>query len=98
VASFQRTVVETLVDTTLRACRHEGVRTVLLAGGVACNTRLRRAFHDAADEHGLTVHAPSPQYTTDNAAMIGAAGFLHLERGDLAPLDVNVDANWKLGT
>jgi N6-L-threonylcarbamoyladenine synthase len=97
VASFQRTVVETLVDTTLRACRREGVTTVLLAGGVACNRRLRRAFLEAAATQGLEVFAPSPQYTTDNAAMIGAAAFLHYERGDLAPLDVNADANWKLG-
>ena len=97
VASFQSTVVGTLLDTTLRACRREGVTTVLLAGGVACNRRLRRAFDDAAAEHGLAVFMPSPQYTTDNAAMIGEAGFLHYERNDFAPLDVNVDPNWKLG-
>jgi len=97
VASFQRTVVETLVDTTLKACRREGVGTVLLAGGVACNRRLRRAFDDAAARHGLTVFMPSPQYGTDNAAMIGAAAFLKYERGAFAPLDLNADPNWKLG-
>ncbi len=97
VASFQRTVVETLLDTTLRACRREGVTTVLLAGGVACNRRLRRAFDDAAVERGLSVFMPSPRYTTDNAAMIAAAAFLHYERGDFAALDVNADASWKLG-
>jgi tRNA N6-adenosine threonylcarbamoyltransferase len=97
VASFQRTVVETLLDTTLKACRREGVTTVLLAGGVACNRRLRRAFDDAAALHGLGVFMPSPRYTTDNAAMIGAAAFLHYERGDFASLDVNADPNWKLG-
>jgi N6-L-threonylcarbamoyladenine synthase len=73
------------------------VTTVLLAGGVACNRRLRRAFDDAAAHHGLAVFMPSPRYTTDNAAMIGAAAFLHFERGDFAPLDVNADPNWKLG-
>ena len=97
VASFQRTVVETLVDTTLRACRREGVTTVLLSGGVACNRRLRRAFVEAAAENGLRVFMPSPRYTTDNAAMIAAAGFIHFEHGDFAPLDVNADPNWKLG-
>jgi N6-L-threonylcarbamoyladenine synthase len=97
VASFQRTVVTTLLDTTLRACRREMVTTVLLAGGVACNRKLRRAFHDAADVHGLAVFMPSPKYTTDNAAMIAAAAFLHYERGDFAPLNVNADPNWKLG-
>lgn len=97
VASFQLTIVATLIDTTLRACRREGVTTVLLAGGVACNRRLRRAFQDAASEHGLAVFMPSPRYTTDNAAMIGAAAFLHYERGDFAPLNVNADPGWRLG-
>jgi N6-L-threonylcarbamoyladenine synthase len=97
VASFQRTVVESLVDTTLRACRREGVKTVLVSGGVACNRRLRRAFSEAAAVHGLEVFLPSPRFTTDNAAMIAAAGFLHFERGDFASLDVNADPNWKLG-
>jgi N6-L-threonylcarbamoyladenine synthase len=97
VASFQRTVVETLVATTLKACRREGVSTVLLAGGVACNRRLRAAFDEAAAEHGLSVFMPSRSYTTDNAAMIGAAAFLHYEREDFAPLDLNADANLKLG-
>ena len=97
VASFQRTVVETLVDTTLLACRREGVSTVLVSGGVACNRRLRRAFVEAAAVNGLAVFIPSPRFTTDNAAMIAAAGFLHFERGDFAPLDVNADPNWKLG-
>ncbi len=97
VASFQRTVVDTLVDTTLRACRREGVSTVLVAGGVANNRRLRRAFEEAAAAAGLRVFMPSPRYTTDNAAMIAAASFLQFERGAFAPLDVNADANLKLG-
>ena len=97
VASFQRTVVETLVETTLRACRRERTTTVLVAGGVACNRRLRRAFEEAAAAEGLRVYVPSPRYSTDNAAMIGAAAFLWYERGDFAPLDVNADASWKLG-
>jgi N6-L-threonylcarbamoyladenine synthase len=98
VASFQRTVVETLVDTTVRACRREGVRTVLVAGGVACNRRLRAAFEEAAGTHGLEVFVPSPRYATDNAAMIGAAAFLQFERGRSAPLDLNADASLKLGS
>jgi len=96
VASFQKSVVAALVDTTLRACRQEAVRTVLVTGGVACNQRLRRAFADAAREHGLTVHLPSPKYTTDNAAMIAAAAFLQYERGRFAPIDTNADPNLRL--
>jgi len=97
VASFQKAVVDALVERTLRACRQESVQTVLVTGGVACNSRLRAAFAEVAEREGLRVCFPSPRYTTDNAAMIAAAGFLHLERGRLAPLDLNADANLKLG-
>jgi len=96
VASFQKAVVDALVERTLEACRREGVRDVLVTGGVACNTRLRQAFGEAATLHGLRVCFPSPPYTTDNAAMIAAAGFLHLERGRLASLDLGADANLTL--
>jgi len=93
VASFQKAAVDALVSTTLTAARQEGVRTLLVTGGVACNRRLRRAFRETAAEHDLDFYVPSPQYTTDNAAMIAAAGFLHLERGDHADLRLNADPN-----
>jgi N6-L-threonylcarbamoyladenine synthase len=96
VASFQRAVVDVLVERTLRASRDHGVRTVLVAGGVACNGRLREAFAAAGSREGLAVHFPEPRYTTDNAAMIAAAGFLHLERRRFAGLDLNADANLDL--
>jgi N6-L-threonylcarbamoyladenine synthase len=96
VASFQRAVVDALVETTVLACRREAVRTVLVAGGVACNRRLRAAFEDAASRWGLSVFLPSPKYTTDNAAMIAGAGFLHLERGERAGLGLNADPNLRL--
>ena len=96
VASFQRAVVEALVRRTVRACEREAVRTVLVTGGVACNGRLRRAFEKAAGEHGLEVCFPSPRFTTDNAAMIAAAGFLHLESRRFAGPDLTAHANLKL--
>jgi N6-L-threonylcarbamoyladenine synthase len=96
LASFQRAVVEVLVDRTLRACRRDSVRNVLVTGGVACNSRLRRAFEAAATDAGLALYVPSPVYTTDNAAMIAAAGFLHLERGQLAPPDLSAHPGLKL--
>ena len=96
VASFQKAVVDVLVARTVRACRRESVSTVLVTGGVACNNRLRRAFDEAAERETLDVYFPSPCYTTDNAAMIAAAGFLHLERGQIAPLDITAVANLKL--
>ena len=96
VASFQKAAVDQLVGRTVRACRREGVKELIVAGGVACNSRLRRAFRDIAEREGLRVHVPAPCYTTDNAAMIAAAGFLHLERGERAGWDLNADPNLSL--
>jgi len=96
VASFQRAVIAALVDRTLAVCRAEGVRTVLVVGGVACNGKLRETFEEVARRERLRVYIPSPQYTTDNAAMIAAAGFLHLERGRLAGLDLNASSSLPL--
>jgi N6-L-threonylcarbamoyladenine synthase len=96
VASFQRAVVDVLVDRVLSVCRREAVRNVLVTGGVACNGRLRRAFAEAAERHDLTVYFPSPPYTTDNAAMIAAAGFLHLDRRRFAPPDTRALATLPL--
>jgi N6-L-threonylcarbamoyladenine synthase len=96
VASFQRAVVDVLIGRTLEVCRREGVRSALITGGVACNGRLRRGFRERAKRDGLAVYFPSPEYTTDNAAMIAAAGFLHLDRGHHAPLSLGANANLKL--
>ena len=96
-ASFQRAVVRVLVKRTVEACRREGIRTLLVTGGVACNERLRGAFREVATGEGLDLYLPSPRFTTDNAAMIAAAGFLHLERGRIAGLDVNAEPALRLG-
>jgi N6-L-threonylcarbamoyladenine synthase len=96
VASFQRAVVRVLVKRTLAVCEREGVKTVLVTGGVACNGRLRQEFAAATEPLGLKLFVPSPRYTTDNAAMIAAAGFLHLERGDRAPWSMNARADLTL--
>jgi N6-L-threonylcarbamoyladenine synthase len=96
VASFQKAVVDVLVTRTVRACRREAVRTVLVSGGVACNSRLRRAFDEVAKQEDLAVYFPAARYTTDNAAMIAAAGFLHLERKSIASYETSAVANLKL--
>ena len=96
MASFQKAVVDALIDRTFESCRRESIRTVLVTGGVASNSRLRSAFAEVARTEGIRVCVPSQVYTTDNAAMIAAAGFLHLERDRIAPLDLNADANLRL--
>jgi len=95
-ASFQKAVVDVLVRRTVRVCQKEAVKRVLVTGGVACNGRLRAAFEEVAGREGLEVFIPSPQYTTDNAAMIAAAGFLHYEAGRFAGLDLNAEASLRL--
>ena len=96
VASFQRAVVDVLISRTIQACRQESVRSALVTGGVASNRRLREGFRRAAEDEGLSVYFPSPCYTTDNAAMIAAAGFLHLDRGRLADLSLGANASLRL--
>ncbi len=95
-ASFQKTVVRVLVSRTVRFAHRESIRTILVSGGVACNGRLAQEFERAAAKENLEVYFPSPKYTTDNAAMIAAAGFLHLERGERAGPDLNADPNLRL--
>jgi N6-L-threonylcarbamoyladenine synthase len=95
-ASFQSTVIRSLVGTTERLAEEYGPRVLILAGGVACNQALRDAVTAAAERLGVPVYFPSPSLTTDNAAMIAAAGTVHLKRGERAGLDLNADVTLRL--
>jgi N6-L-threonylcarbamoyladenine synthase len=95
-ASFQATVVDTLVNRAFAAAKWHDARAVGIAGGVSANSRLReRAAHrgEAAD---IPVFVPSLHLSTDNAAMIAAAGMRMLERGEFAPADLNAAASLPL--
>ncbi len=95
-ASFQRVVVDTLLDRTFLAARRFGARSVGIAGGVSANSRLRADAAARAAEAGLPLYLPSLRLATDNAAMIGAAGLRLLHAGVTAPLDLNARASLPL--
>lgn len=95
-ASFQSVVVRSLVGTMERLAEEYGPRTLIVAGGVACNRALREASSAAAKQLGLPVYFPSLHLSTDNAAMIAAAGTVKLQAGERAGLDLNADVTLRL--
>jgi N6-L-threonylcarbamoyladenine synthase len=95
-ASFQRVVVTSLVGTMERMANELHPKTLIVAGGVACNGALRVASQDAAARLGVPVYFPSPHLSTDNAAMIAAAGTVKLEAGERAGMDLNADVMLRL--
>jgi N6-L-threonylcarbamoyladenine synthase len=96
VASFQRTVVSTLVRGLSKAAESHRPRSLLLTGGVAANARLRRDAATAAARLGLPLFVPPLDLTTDNAAMIAAAGFVARSQGVTAGWDLNAEPNLRL--
>ncbi|MBL4904375.1 MAG: tRNA (adenosine(37)-N6)-threonylcarbamoyltransferase complex transferase subunit TsaD, partial [Desulfocapsa sp.] len=72
-------VVDTLTKQTLRCAVEQGLKTILVAGGVASNRRLRAVLRERAEADGRSVHYPTPDYCTDNAVMIGGLGWHLLE-------------------
>ena len=91
-ASFQRTVVTTLVDRAFDAARRFGARSIGVAGGVSANSRLRADMQEHGRLREMPIFLPSIQLSTDNAAMIAAAGLRKLRAGMTAALDLNADA------
>ncbi|HEY6118978.1 MAG TPA: tRNA (adenosine(37)-N6)-threonylcarbamoyltransferase complex transferase subunit TsaD [Pyrinomonadaceae bacterium] len=96
-ASFQHVVVRSLVGTMVRMAEEHHPKTLIVAGGVACNGALREASRIAAKGLDVPVYFPSPHLSTDNAAMIAAAGTVKLNAGERAGLDLNADVTLRLG-
>jgi len=91
-ASFQASVIDVLVRKTEWAIEKEGIRRVVLTGGVAANRELRKRMKEMGHEQEAEVFIPSPFFCTDNAAMIASAGYCHLNAGNIAGLDLNPKA------
>ena len=95
-ASFQSVVVRSLTGTMERLALEYRPRTLVVAGGVACNGALKEASRVVAERLGVPVYFPSPHLSTDNAAMIAAAGTARLQSGERSGLDLNADVSLRL--
>lgn len=95
-AGYQSAIVESLVEKTFQALAKEKASAVILSGGVAANSLLRKRMREEGDKRGHPVYIPSPQYCTDNAAMIAMAGAEQYVKGRFASNNLNPDPNLPL--
>lgn len=96
-ASFQKAVVDVLTEHSIHAVEACGMKKFAIAGGVASNSALREALAQACKERDIAFYHPSPILCTDNAAMIGAAGYYEFLKGVRHGYDLNAAPNLKLG-
>jgi len=96
-ASFQKVIVEVLVERSMRAVLDLGVKQFAIAGGVAANRTLRAAMVQGCKQAQVEFYYPSPKLCTDNAAMIGTAAYYEYIKGTRHGLDLNAIPNLKLG-
>ena len=96
-ASFQKAVVDTLVEKAVKAAKEYHMDKLAIAGGVASNSALRGAMENACKKESIQFYYPSPIFCTDNAAMIGVAAYYEYQKGTRHGLDLNAVPNLKLG-
>ena len=96
-ASYQEAIVDVLVEKSVRACMGKELKTLVLAGGVAANSRLREKLEQTAAKNGIDVKYPPIDLCTDNAAMIGCAAYYDYKNGRVSGLDLNAVPNLKIG-
>ena len=92
-ASFQAAVIDVLVEKTLRAASHTGVRELAIAGGVSANSELRKRMKAQAEQRGYRLTIPNPEYCTDNGAMVALTGYLRLKSGVSSDTELNAVPN-----
>jgi len=95
-ASFQDAICDVLAAKTGAALRHSGIRRLVVAGGVACNSALRERMTRLAADSGVELHIPRPALCGDNAAMLAVAGNHYLSNGHASPWSLDVTATWEM--
>ena len=96
-ASFQKAVTDVLTDHSISAMKRMGLDKLAMAGGVASNRHLRASMKKACEENNIKLYYPTPIYCTDNAAMIGVAGYYEYIKGTRNGYDLNAMPGLKLG-
>ena len=96
-ASFQEAVTDSLVSRAIGLCKERGYKKLAIAGGVASNSHIRSRLESECAENGISFYRPSPVLCTDNAAMIGFAGYYEYLKGRRDGLDLNACPGLKLG-
>ena len=86
-ASFQKTLIDILLDKLIKAARQTGIKDITIGGGVSANSGLRSRIEAEGRKRGWRTFLPEFKFTTDNAAMIAIAGYYHYLAGERAPLD-----------
>ncbi len=94
-ASFQKTITQILMENVNKAIEKTGIKTIALAGGVSCNSYIRKEFLEL-EEQQISVYMPDLKLCTDNAAMIASAGYYNYIEGNRSTLDLNAIPNLKL--
>ena len=87
-ASFQKTLIDILLDKLIKAAKQTGIKEITIGGGVSANSGLRARMLEEGAKRGWNVYLPEFKFTTDNAAMIAIAGYFHYLAGERCPLDV----------
>ena len=96
-ASFQKALVDVLKDNVFETCKQKKVDKIAIAGGVASNSSLRKVLIEEGKKNNIEILFPDPVLCTDNAAMIGCAGYYEFISGNIASNDLNAKPNLKLG-
>ena len=95
--SFEKAVTEVLTENIEKAIKQTGIKKVVLAGGVSANTHIREEFEKLGQKLNVQIYKPDLKLCTDNAAMIGSAGYYRYLHGDISDNTLNADPNLKIG-